>query len=669
MAEDYPFTQHCSDAFFHFRNTQLMQNTLRLLYLSFFLLALAGCQKTFEPVLPSENDLSSNAILTERDQSSSQLSNAVTIVGAPKNIPYAVGTIIQAYNSLNAVNITSLQPNYLYVRFLPQTPVDVKQLLDTELEFWDFPLHHELISLGEKYHDPSVGSPDFTWQYTVVPAGFTFPNVQYEILEPLALVPEDCKLAKKAFALSQNEYEEPEKYVPDPEIKNGIVEYELPIDKKVEPGGTLEVPGPGPLLLNPTPCECPLPDNVRKPSGCVTVQDNNLGIYDPVREVRVIVSRTQLFGFIFHRSGYTNEKGCWQINHNYSGKIHVWVKFESATCNIKTMSTLLDLWDYTFPRKAYIEKFGGPNFNNIGIQFDWTSTIDTRKFRNWVASTINNSIYETQRYNTFNGLPNPPGNMKVLVTLWGQGNTGAAPMLDKAPVNSYILGSPGIGILAGVFGVRTFFSSGLVPIIATWLTVAAPDIVFNLNNTADVNADDIREISYHELAHSIHFEKAGNGYWLDEIVFTIIHLGYGDGNDPGSGRVEVVESWGFQTGMSMADLRYGPLHSNIPDQGSWLRRLEFERFAENFIPFGWQHDLLDDNTMNPGGVVEPTAPTPPFAPIITDNIAGFTRLEIFNTMNSNMLSTEQQKVALQPLLAPKGLTLPAYDALSAGYGF
>lgn len=649
-----------------------MQNTLRLLYVCIFL-TLLGCQKSFEPTLPSENDLASNEILTERNPSFTQLSSAMTVVGSPKNIPYAVGTIIQAYNELYDEDITSLQPNYLYVRFLPQTPADVKELLETELEFWDFPLHRELVSLGEKYHDPTVSSANFTWQYTVVPVGFSFPNVQYEILEPLALVPEDCKLAKTAFALSQNEYEEPEAYAPDPEIKEGIIYYELP-NKKVGPGGTAATPGPGPLLLNPTPCECPLPDNVRKPSGCVTVEDNNLDIYDPVREVRVIVSRTQLFGFLFQRSAYTNEKGCWQINHNYYGKIHVWVKFESATCNIKTMSTLLDLWDYTFPRKAYIGKFGGPNFNNIGIQFDWTSTIDTRQFRNWVASTINNSIYETQRYNTFNGLPNPPGNLKVLVSLWGEGNTGAAPMLDKAPLTSLVLGSPGssgIGLLAGVFGVRAFFSPVVVPIISTWLTVAAPDIVFNLNNAANVNADDIREISYHELAHSIHFEKAGNGYWLDEILFTIVHFGYGDGNDAGSGRVEVVESWGFQTGMAMAHLRYGASHSN-PFGGTWEAILERSMFFDGgntYIPFGWQYDLLDDNSQNPGAVAEPNAPAPPFAPLVVDNIAGFTRLEIFNTMTSNMLSIQQQKAALQPLLVPKGLTLPAFDALSAGYGF
>jgi len=56
-----------------------MQNTLRLLYLCIFL-TLLGCQKSFEPTLPSENDLSSNEFLTERNSSFTQLSGAVTVV-------------------------------------------------------------------------------------------------------------------------------------------------------------------------------------------------------------------------------------------------------------------------------------------------------------------------------------------------------------------------------------------------------------------------------------------------------------------------------------------------------------------------------------------------------------------------------------------------------------
>ena len=571
-------------------------------------------------------------------------------------------------------NLTTLQPNYLYVRFLPQDAEDIGLLLNTELEFWDFPLHREIISLGEKYHDPTVSSPDLTWQYAVVPADFSFPSVQYEILEPLALVPEDCKVAQAAFALSQNEYEVPDEFVKDPEIKNGTVDFQLTKDGKDDGGDTPEVPGPGNTLLNPAACGCALPDNVRKPSGCVTVQDERLGIFDPVREVRVIVSRSHIFGFIFHRSTYTNETGCWQINHNYSGKIHVWVKFESATCDIKTMSNTLDLWDYGQPRKAYIAKFGGPNFNNISIQFDWTSTIDTKKFRDWVASTINNSIYEAQRYFAFNGLPHPPGNLKVLVSLWGNSdNTGAAPMLDKLGVPNAVTASIALeGLLTGVFGVEASGLGALTGLsVGALLTgVPVPDIVFNMNDETDVNADDIRETSYHELSHSIHFLKAGDAYWLDEIGFTANHMGYGNGTDVGSGRVEIVESWGFMMGRRMAHLRYGNAHSNTPATVTWQSRVERGVLQDGFIPFGWQYDLLDNNSENPPDLIEPLGfPFDITAVPIVDNISGFTLLEIYNTMSGSMLSIEQQKSTLQFLLVPKGLTLANYNLLSAGYGF
>jgi hypothetical protein len=615
------------------------------------------------------------------------MSTAYTILGAQKTIPYKVEIIRQAYNALYpAEYVATLQPNYLYVRFLPQSPADVKALLDTGLEFWDFPLDREIVALGERYHDPALSDSMYTWQYAVVKPNFNFPSVQYQVLEPLALVPEDSQVAKKAFELTQNEYDEPDEYEPTPKIKNGVVDFELPNDD-IKPNYVPEVPGPGPLLFNPTPCGCPLPDNVRKPSGCVTVQDNRLNIYDPVREVRVITARDRVLGLIFNKHAYTNDKGCWEVNKKYKSKIHVWVKFESATCNIKTMNSNNDLWGYTFPRKAYIGKFGGPNFNNIPIQFDWTNNIDTRQFRNWVASTINNSIYETQRHFAFLGLPHPPGNLKILVTQWGDGNSGAAPMLDKSPSNSTILTSALVvgGTIGGVFlfsyeianaaaatlfhldlpnssvGSETLFGGALLaPIIG----VAAPDIVFNMNNPDDVETDDIRDISYHELAHSIHFLRAGEAYWLDEIIYTIVNNGYGDGNTPGHGRVEVVEAWGFQMGYNMAHIRYGDAHSEGLFN-SWLRQVENRRFDSGFIPFGWQHDLVDMNSENPTDVDEPVVNGVP----LPDNIVGFHNSEIFRTMGPGMLSVEEQKQALQTLLATKGISQANYDALAAAYGF
>lgn len=80
----------------------------------------------------------------------------VTVLGQAKTNPYAVENIRQAYNSLYEPDISTLNPNYLYVRFLPQSPNDVKILLESNLDLWDFPLHYEIVSIGEYYHDPSL---------------------------------------------------------------------------------------------------------------------------------------------------------------------------------------------------------------------------------------------------------------------------------------------------------------------------------------------------------------------------------------------------------------------------------------------------------------------------------------------------------------------------------
>ena len=70
-------------------------------------------------------------------------------------------------------------------------------------------------------------------------------------------------------------------------------------------GGVIQATTPG------QPCGCPLPDNVRKPSGCVTVFDNVLpnNHWDAVREVKVLVSRTQFFGWAFHQHGGDQRQG------------------------------------------------------------------------------------------------------------------------------------------------------------------------------------------------------------------------------------------------------------------------------------------------------------------------------------------------------------------------
>jgi len=490
-----------------------------------------------------------------------------------------------------------------------------------------------------------------------VPVGYTFPSVQYEILEQLALVPQDSRLAEEAFQLTNNDFDEPDEYESDPALVNGKFDFVLDHSSSDAPSSTFSADG----------CNCPLPNNTRKPSGCVRVQDNVLDNTAPVREVEVIVSRTKFFGIVFHQKDYTDAAGCWLIDKKYHKKINIWVKFESATCNVKTMKGKADLWGYTFPRRAHVGTYGGPHFNNIQILFTWTSSIDTKQFRNWIAATTNNSVYEFQGYCAANSLPNPPGNLKMLVTPWGSENKGAAPMWDKmSPAAQLYLGVPMAAIMMAVFGAASHPIAGLN--LAQWLTVAAPDIVLNTNDASQVNADDMRNLLYHELAHSIHFVKVGEEYWLLNIAYVMqnqisgINPPYGYAWVPGSGRCGVIEAWGYQNGMWATHLRYGLQHTNGgPPFGrfTWQAALEGGKFRSDYIAFGWQYDLQDDNSLNPADFTENAT--------VTDRVLGYTEATIFSTMHVGMGSLQQQRAALFGLLPP-GNVPASYDALSTSYG-
>lgn len=294
--------------------------------------------------------------------------------------------------------------------------------------------------------------------------------------------------AQEAFNLTGNIYQVPEQFEPAPSIVNGKFDFLIDPENPGGGGGSGSGEGGG-----GSDCNCPVPDNVRKPSGCVQVFDNMLNGWEGVITVDVITSKSQIFGFVFHRKTETDNNGCWMINHKYYGKIHVWVRWENATCDIKTMDGDLDLWGYTFSRKAHIGSFWGPNFNNLPIMFNFTNAINTIAFRNWVASTANNAVFEFGGFVASQGIAGSlPGDLQILVDPWGDGNIGSAPMLDKMGfVQQIILMGTPQALFAGVFNVLSLspiFTPPLIP-LAEWLVVFAPDITLNLSNAGEVNAD------------------------------------------------------------------------------------------------------------------------------------------------------------------------------------
>ena len=150
---------------------------------SLLALGVIACTHDFvEPQTPQEAE--ELTLLTRSDDGSTTPSNGDGIVlGQKLNNPYSVENMNNTVQGLYGP-VDFFDPTHYYVRFLPQDSLDYNILLsDPNLILFDYPLDYEITQYGDYYHDPSIPEDEITWQYTVVPVNYQFPQMQYEILE------------------------------------------------------------------------------------------------------------------------------------------------------------------------------------------------------------------------------------------------------------------------------------------------------------------------------------------------------------------------------------------------------------------------------------------------------------------------------------------------------
>lgn len=104
-----------------------------------------------------------------------------------------------------------------YVRFLPRNDDQLNLLKEKGLYLMDHPMDYSIVREGDYYQDPEVGEDAITWQYSVVPSDFEFPeHIRYEVLDECFLAehqPESKSLPgvdwtlveEEAFRLTGNE--------------------------------------------------------------------------------------------------------------------------------------------------------------------------------------------------------------------------------------------------------------------------------------------------------------------------------------------------------------------------------------------------------------------------------------------------------------------------------
>lgn len=114
--------------------------------------------------------------------------NTMIILGEKVPNPYALSVMQNAYEEMVKSDshfpiLKKLNPTDLYVRFFSKDSTDLRILDESGLILFDYPLDYEIDTMGNYYHDPTIPDDMPTWLYTTVPVGYSFPDIEYEILE------------------------------------------------------------------------------------------------------------------------------------------------------------------------------------------------------------------------------------------------------------------------------------------------------------------------------------------------------------------------------------------------------------------------------------------------------------------------------------------------------
>lgn len=676
------------------------KNSAKLfLLLSFCIGILFSCKKKFDR---NDNSSGLTPIASPAGENTHIFSDAsgsdysYTELGRQYASVFNVENVKNAWNALSPNKITILQPNHLYIKFTPANPEELSRLSESGLPLYTYPLDYEVIRYGDYMRNPDLepnGIPSF---YTCLPAGKSIPDVSYELLDKLYLLDLRSVVAKKAFALAG----ESAVYPGDPERGEEVppvlltgfdhLEHHSQMPDLWERRYDLVEPPPPPPPPPPpadnrtTPgeitnaCNCSQNEDDRKPSGCISVQETRFGGFQGVNDVLV-----EFGGPFFQRAAaVTNRFGCFKSNiiirHKIFGaRLQVAMRVDFVT-DKKTIRGINhgNVTECTMPLTVTIHDAQPGGLNNESVIFYHSTDVDGNGAKFYTAATVNNAIYEFDYYARQDGLPKLNNNLKVMVHKYA--GSGATPMFHKLLSNGSIP-TASLALFATAVG-------GVLPVaggMGNLLNNVPPDVMIGYDYSPNLNwfeTDQIKEVSYHEFAHVLHYQKAGNGFWEHEIDYVIERLQandnppYGSPGAGGAGRCDLVEMWGVYLGKEYAHRRYGPdRHSRgvpIRFANSWYGDNELVVLwdgdgdntpANNHIPGGFLQDIRDDNTYNTNNFLDE-------APGITDNIGGYATSTIYSHLSG---STTDAATLMDQLAGqlPTGNTLANFNTLRAGYGY
>lgn len=575
-------------------------------------------------------------------------------------------------------------PSHLYVRFMPITQAHISAIEEKRIPTYPYPLATDSLD---------VSNPDYSKLYTFLPISKSLPACPYEILDTVMMLMPETEGVAAAYVIAG---------IPDriPLISNGATlprsplhdltpmpcdqwsdpeDYENPSTICDDAPPPPADPPPTPAPLNPTDPRttpstvsynsCIMNTDVNYASGRILVEETQWGnggvAFEGVADVKV-----EILGPNGQRVvAQTNRYGCFKATGAIRGfrlpfgvtlPVVQNVIFESGRKEIRGYNDMANLAQYTLPLKHIYANIA-ERMNSADIYYRRNTDNQDNSCKYYVAATVNNALYEYGEYAAADGILIPPDNLKILVHRFGR--DGAAPMFNNLK-NTHPI---------DYMTVKAFFD-GTTLGLGNLLSNTPPDIVIGYAWDADhFHTDRIKEVAYHEFSHASHYRKTDFQLWADNINFVAHYLGYGSTGNAGVEKIDLAEMWGYFMGYTYVHRRYGPSHhsrSTAPTFANswWQVFLEQQRFFDEnnpdpskvHIPYGFLHDLVDDNTQLPS--TENAN--------VTDSIHGYTIGGIYSFLDGSTNTAVQ-------LINKLGNNLPAgatntqanYILLRNSYGY
>ena len=331
-----------------------------------------------------------------------ELAHDMIVLGSRLENPYKTENMTRALASLYPTKAqrVELETTDLYVRFLPANKDEYAMLESMELQLVDHPLDYSIAVEGDWYHDPEIPEENMTWQYTVVPADFEFPDIEYEILEKCHINRESS--ATKACGIDWDAVEREAYILTGNEDKlDGLM---TKSSSKVNPSGRITIVDEH--------------SNGGKPFG--------------VAEVRVSCN-----SFVKFSSCYTDRDGYYTMPDKFSSKPRYRLVFQNKKGFAIGMNLILV--------PASVSTLGKADPSGVNITI--TKKSDGKLFRRCV---VNNAAYDyyTRCENSDLGLTLPPKDLRIWI--FNSMNASSAIMLHHGSVLSFSQISDFLGIYAAL---------------------------------------------------------------------------------------------------------------------------------------------------------------------------------------------------------------------------